>query len=73
MQKVREAERAHVVDQFRDRVGTLVSGLVKRVDRSGITVDLGNNAEGFIPREHMIPREPVRVRRSNQGLPQGSP
>ena len=61
VQKVREAERAHVVDQFRDRMGTMVSGLVKRVDRSGITVDLGNNAEGFIPREHMIPREPVRV------------
>ena len=61
VQKVREAERAHVVDQFRDRMGTMVSGLVKRVDRTGITVDLGNNAEGFIPREHMIPREPVRV------------
>ena len=61
VQKVREAERAHVIDQFRDRMGTMVSGLVKRVDRSGITVDLGNNAEGFIPREHMIPREPVRV------------
>lgn len=61
VQKVREAERAHVVDQFRDRMGTMVSGLVKRVDRTGITVDLGNNAEGFIPREHMIPREPVRA------------
>ncbi|MGE0115301.1 MAG: transcription termination factor NusA [Steroidobacteraceae bacterium] len=61
VQKVREAERAHVVDQFRDRMGTMVSGLVKRVDRSGITVDLGGNAEGFIPREHMIPREPVRA------------
>ena len=61
VQKVREAERAHVIDQFRDRMGTMVSGLVKRVDRTGITVDLGNNAEGFIPREHMIPREPVRV------------
>ncbi len=61
VQKVREAERAHVIDQFRDRMGTMVSGLVKRVDRSGITVDLGSNAEGFIPREHMIPREPVRA------------
>ena len=42
-------------------MGTMVSGLVKRVDRSGITVDLGSNAEGFVPREHMIPREPVRA------------
>ncbi|MGC3980153.1 MAG: transcription termination factor NusA [Steroidobacteraceae bacterium] len=61
VQKVREAERQHVIEQFHDRMGTMVSGLVKRVDRSGITVDLGGNAEGFIPREHMIPREPVRA------------
>ncbi len=61
VQKVREAERAQVVDEYRDRVGTLVSGIVKRVDRNGIYVDLGGNAEGFIPREHMIPREIART------------
>jgi transcription termination/antitermination protein NusA len=61
VQKVREAERSQVIDEYRERVGTLVSGLVKRVDRSGVFVDLGNNAEGFIPREQMIPREPIRA------------
>src|SRR3954462_207446 len=61
VQKVREAERAQVVDAYKGRVGTLVSGLVKRVDRNGIFVDLGGNAEGFIPRDQMIPREPVRT------------
>jgi len=61
VQKVREAERAQVVEQYKTRVGTLVSGLVKRVDRNGIFVDLGGNAEGFISREQMIPREPVRT------------
>ncbi len=60
VQKVREAERAQVVDEYKDRAMTLVSGTVKRVDRNGIYVDLGGNAEGFIPREHMIPREIVR-------------
>jgi N utilization substance protein A len=60
VQKVREAERSQVVDEYKARVGTLISGLVKRVDRNGIFVDLGGNAEGFIPREAMIPREPVR-------------
>ena len=50
VQKVREAERAQVVDAYRDRVGTLVSGVVKRADRNGIYVDLGSNAEGFVPR-----------------------
>jgi transcription termination/antitermination protein NusA len=60
VQKVREAERAQVVDEYRSRAGTLVSGVVKRVDRNGVFVDLGSNAEGFVAREHMIPREPVR-------------
>src|SRR3954469_25044035 len=60
VQKVREAERAQVVDAYNDRVSTLVSGVVKRVDRNGIYVDLGSNAEGFIPRTDMIPREQVK-------------
>ncbi len=60
VQKVREAERAQVVEEYKDRVGTLVSGIVKRVDRHGVYVDLGGNAEGFVPREHMIPREIAR-------------
>lgn len=60
VQKVREAERRKVVEEFSERVGQLLSGIVKRVDRNGVFLDLGSNAEGFIPREHMIPREPVR-------------
>jgi transcription termination/antitermination protein NusA len=60
VQKVREAERAQVVDAYKDRVGQLVSGVVKRVDRNGIYVDLGGNAEGFVPRTDMIPREQVK-------------
>ncbi|MEO6186146.1 MAG: transcription termination factor NusA, partial [Steroidobacteraceae bacterium] len=60
VQKVREAERAQVVDLFQDRINTLVSGVVKRVDRNGIFVDLGNNAEGFISRTDMIPREALK-------------
>jgi transcription termination/antitermination protein NusA len=60
VQKVREAERAQVVDAYEDRVGQLVSGVVKRVDRNGIYVDLGGNAEGFVPRTDMIPREQVK-------------
>ena len=61
VQKVREAERAQVVDAYKDRIGNLVSGIVKRVDRNGVYVDLGQNAEGFVPRENLIPREPIRT------------
>jgi len=68
VQKVREAERAQVVAEFQDRVGEMVSGLVKRVDRNGIYVDLGGNAEAFISREDMIPREPVRPQDRIKGL-----
>ena len=60
VQKVREAERAQVVDAYKHRVGELVTGLVKRVDRSGVILDLGGNAEALVGREDMIPRENVR-------------
>ena len=60
MQKVREAERQQVVDAYTDRVGELIMGVVKRAERRGVFIDLGSNAEGFIPREHMIPRESAR-------------
>jgi N utilization substance protein A len=60
VQKVREAEREQVVEEYQEREGEMLSGLVKRVDRNGVYIDLGGNAEGFVPREQMVPREPVR-------------
>jgi N utilization substance protein A len=60
VQKVREAEREQVVEEYKEREGELLSGLVKRVDRNGVYIDLGGNAEGFVSREQMVPREPVR-------------
>jgi transcription termination/antitermination protein NusA len=60
VQKVREAERAQMVDQYKDKVNTLISGIVKRIDRNGIYIDLGNNAEGFVPRADMIAREQLK-------------
>ena len=60
VQKVREAEREQVVEEYLEREGELLSGLVKRVDRNGVYIDLGGNAEGFVPRDQMVPREPVR-------------
>jgi N utilization substance protein A len=61
VQRVREAERQQVVDAFRDRVGELVTGIVKRVERGNVYLDLGSNAEAFIPRDKTIPRESARV------------
>ena len=61
VQKVREAERARVVEEYTPKVGQLVGGAVKRVGRDNVIVDLGNNAEGLLTREHLIPRETFRV------------
>ncbi|MDR3416963.1 MAG: transcription termination factor NusA [Nevskia sp.] len=59
-QRVRDAERARVVEAYQDRVGELMTGLVKRIERGAVIVDLGGTTEAIIPREHVIPREPVR-------------
>jgi len=61
VQKVREAERTKIVDAYKSRKGELVTGIVKKADRGTILLDLGNNAEALIPREHVIPRESVRT------------
>jgi len=68
VQKVREAERAKVVEAYHDRVMEVVSGTVKKVGRDQVILDLGNNAEAFLPREHMIPREIFRMNDRVRGL-----
>jgi N utilization substance protein A len=68
VQKVREAERALVVDEFRDRIGELVSGTVKKVTREHIILDLGSNAEGMLPREELVGREIFRVNDRARGI-----
>lgn len=60
VQRVREAERAQVVDAWTDRVGELINGIVKRVERGNVYVDLGGNAEALIPKDKAIPRDVLR-------------
>jgi N utilization substance protein A len=59
-QRMRESERKRQYEEFKDRVGEIVSGVVKRVDYGNITVDL-QRAEGVIRRDESIPRESLRV------------
>jgi N utilization substance protein A len=61
VQKVREAERAQVVEAYRERLGEIISGTVKKVTRDSVIVDLGNNAEAMLAREDIISRETFRV------------
>jgi N utilization substance protein A len=60
VQKVREAEKQKTIELFKDNVGELVSGVVKRMDRNGFYIDIGNNAEAFLPRREMIYKEAIR-------------
>ncbi len=59
IQRVREAERVRIYDEFKDRVGKLVSGVVTQIDKTGLLVNLGN-AEVFLPTRELIPRERFR-------------
>ncbi|MDW7549799.1 transcription termination factor NusA [Pseudoalteromonas peptidolytica] len=68
VQKVREAERALVVDAYKDQKGELVTGVVKKATRDAIVIDLGNNAEAVIYREDMLPRESFRPGDRVRGL-----
>ncbi|KAB0548237.1 transcription termination/antitermination protein NusA [Pseudomonas argentinensis] len=61
VQKVREAERAQVVEAYRERLGEIIAGTVKKVTRDNVIVDLGANAEALLAREDIIPRETFRV------------
>lgn len=68
VQKVREAERKQIVEQFIDNEGDLITGTVKKVNREAIIVDLGNNAEAVIQREDQLPRENFRPGDRVRGL-----
>lgn len=59
-QKVRDAERERQFEEFKDRQGEIITGVVKRVEFGHVVVDLGR-AEGVIRRDQQIPREVVRV------------
>ncbi|WP_445397357.1 transcription termination factor NusA [Zobellella sp. An-6] len=68
VQKVREAERMQVVEQFQDQEGEIITGVVKKATRDNVILDLGNNAEAVIFREDLLPRESFRAGDRVRGL-----
>ncbi len=60
VQKVREAERDRQYDEYKDRIGEIVNGAVKRVEYGNVFIDLGRG-EAIIRRDEMIPRETFKV------------
>ena len=60
LQKIRDAEREQIIQDFLARKEHLVNGVVKRVDRGNVVIESGR-VEGFLHRDQMIPRENLRV------------
>lgn len=60
MQKVREAERARQYEEYKDRVGEVINGVVKRVEYGNATIDIQGRAEGILRRDESIPREHLK-------------
>jgi N utilization substance protein A len=61
IQKVLEAERAQVVNAYKEKMGQLITGTVKRVTRDMVTLDMGGNTEAVLQRAEMLPHEAVRT------------
>ncbi|NCT40595.1 MAG: transcription termination/antitermination protein NusA [Alphaproteobacteria bacterium] len=61
MQKVREAERARQYQEFKDRVGEIINGVVKRVEYGNATIDIQGRAEAVLRRDESLPREHLKT------------
>ncbi|MFT5755874.1 MAG: N utilization substance protein A [Alteromonadaceae bacterium] len=68
VQKIREAERALVVDAYQEHIGEIITGVVKKSSRDSVIIDLGNNAEAIVYRDDMLPRETFRPGDRIRGL-----
>jgi transcription termination/antitermination protein NusA len=60
VQKVREAERDRQYQEFKDRIGDIINGIVKRVEYGNVVVDLGGRGEAIVRRDELLPREVFR-------------
>lgn len=61
VQKVREAERARQYEEFKNRTGEIINGIIKRVEYGNVTIDIGSGrAEGYLRREECLPREHLK-------------
>lgn len=61
VQKVREAERDRMYDEFKDRVGEIINGVVKRVEYGNVVVDVSGRGEAIVRRDDLIPREVFKL------------
>ncbi len=61
LQKIREAERKRIAEEYSSRIGEIITGQVKRIDRGDVILDLGDNVDAVIPRSELINREMFKL------------
>jgi N utilization substance protein A len=61
MRRVKEAEKSKEFDYYKDKIGEIVNGVVKRVELGNVFVELTNKSEAFLRRDNVIPRENLDV------------
>jgi len=61
LQRIRDAERQHIYKNFKDKIGETITGVIQKVDKTGVYISLGS-AEAIIPPEEQIPGEKYRQR-----------
>lgn len=61
MSEIRQAERNEILKHYQELIGTMISGIVKKIIHGNVLIDIGNNLEAMVPQEELIPRESVRI------------
>lgn len=61
IQKIKELERKKIFDTYKDKVGELITGVVKHVKKGNVYIDLSGDIEAYIPSDHMIPKDSVKI------------
>jgi len=61
LREIKHAEYDKIIAHYQAALNTLISGVVKKIAREGVTLDLGNNIEAFIPKEKLIAKEAIHV------------
>jgi N utilization substance protein A len=61
LREIRHAEREDIANRYRDQIGSLLAGIVKKISRDSIILDMGNGIEALVGKDDMLPREAVRV------------
>lgn len=68
LREIRHAEHNKIIAHYQEMLNSLVSGIVKKISREGVVLDMGSNTEAFVPKEQLIPKEAIHVGDRMRGI-----